>query len=83
MILHSPKEFAVIAVNQRKKLGLTQSMVAEKVGLKQKTISAFETRPESVMLCTAFLILSALDLELKLNVKNKNSERSTKWGQEW
>jgi HTH-type transcriptional regulator/antitoxin HipB len=83
MILHSSKDLAIIAINQRKKLGLTQSEVASRVGLKQKTISAFETRPESVMLLTAFLILSALDLKLDLITKNESFAKPIKWSQEW
>jgi HTH-type transcriptional regulator/antitoxin HipB len=83
MILYSPKDLALIAISQRKKLGLTQSDVAERVGLKQKTISAFENRPGSVMLLTALLIISALDLELDLTAKNESSAKLTKWSQEW
>lgn len=70
-------------MTQRKKLGLTQIEVANKVGLTQKTISAFENRPESVMLATAFLILSSLELELELLQKNKRKLENSKWNQEW
>ncbi len=83
MIVRSPKELAVIITNQRKQLGLSQTTVAERVGLKQKTISAFENNPESVMLETAFLILSALSLHVEVSPKNKVSSKKGKWIQEW
>ncbi len=82
MIIRSPKELAIIVTEQRKKLGLSQSEVAELVGLKQKTISAFENNPESVMLSTAFLILSALHLDIKTIPKNAGDEPH-RWNQEW
>lgn len=83
MIMRSPNELALIAVNQRKQLGLSQSEVADRVGLKQKTISAFENKPESTKLGTVFLILSALHLELKTLSKDKDSDDITNWDQEW
>lgn len=83
MVIHSPKELAIMAANQRKKLGLTQSEIADKVGLKQKTISAFENNPESVMLTTTFLILSSLHFTIELKPKNKDNELDVKWDQEW
>lgn len=82
MIIRSPKELAIIVMEQRKKLGLSQSEVAELVGLKQKTISAFENNPERVMLSTAFLILSALHLDIKTIPKNARDEPN-RWNQEW
>lgn len=83
MILHSPEQLAIHAIAQRKKLGLTQSEVAERVGLKQKTISAFENRPESIMLSTAFLILSSLNLELEVSSKKLSQQKSQSWDQAW
>ena len=82
MIIRSPEQLAILVVDQRKKLGLTQSEVAERVGLKQKTISAFENNPESVMLPTAFLILSALHLDITVAPKVVDNESSA-WGHEW
>lgn len=62
MIIRSPKEFAAWAVHRRKMLGLTQTELGDQAGLKQKTISAFENAPDNMRLSTAFLILSALEL---------------------
>jgi HTH-type transcriptional regulator/antitoxin HipB len=60
MFIRSPKELASLAIGQRKKLGLSQTALGELVGLKQKTISAFENKPESTELNTLFRILSAI-----------------------
>jgi HTH-type transcriptional regulator/antitoxin HipB len=82
MFIPSPKELALAVIDQRKKLGLSQTEVANLVGLKQKTISAFENKPESTQLDTLFRILSAVGLDLtastKSTVKNKNQ-----WKEEW
>lgn len=83
MIIRTSKELALAAAKQRKKLGLTQSEVAHRVGLQQKTISAFENNPESIMLETAFLILSSLHLDLELNPKSEDLNKNDKWTQEW
>lgn len=82
MLIRSPKELALMIANQRKKLKLSQTEVSQLVGLKQKTISALENRPESIQLETLFRILSALNLDMKL--ANKNAEAAnTQWKEEW
>lgn len=83
MITHSAKDLAIFAITQRKSLGLTQSEVADMVGLKQKTISAFENNPEKVMLSTAFLILSALNVELQLIGIKNSDKKSNNWVHPW
>ncbi len=80
--IRSPKEFALQVMSQRKKLKLSQSAVGNLVGLKQKTISAFENKPESTQLETLFRILSALNLDLKLADKGK-TEVNSEWSEEW
>jgi HTH-type transcriptional regulator / antitoxin HipB len=73
---------AEIARDRRCQLGLSQTEAADLVGLNQKTISAFELKPESTKLETFFKILSALNLEIHLVPKeqNKSAER---WPEEW
>ena len=84
MFVNSPKELALLVVNQRKKLGLTQAQVGDKVGLKQKTISAFENNPATVKLSTAFLIISSLELCLDASLKdNVTSNNLGGWDQPW
>jgi len=83
MLARSLKELALLVADYRRQLGLTQAEVADRVGLKQKTISAFENNPERTMLSTAFLILSALHLETQIQPKHKKSDDVSQWGQEW
>lgn len=82
MLIPSAKELAALITDQRKKLNLTQAEVADRVGLQQKTISAFENKPEGTKIETLFQILSALNLDLNLTPKKSNVTK-TQWQQEW
>lgn len=81
--IRSPKELAMLVTHQRKKLRLSQAEVANLVGLKQKTISAFENKPEGTKLDTLFLILSAVKLDLTVLEKDKNTVIESQWKEEW
>lgn len=83
MIIRSPKELALFVASCRKKLGLSQAEVGMRVGLKQKTISAFENKPESTKVDTLFQILSAVNLDLKILSKDEASDAESKWKKEW
>jgi HTH-type transcriptional regulator / antitoxin HipB len=83
MMIHSPRELAEFTKDYRRRKKLSQAEVGDRVGLRQNTVSAFESRPESTKLDTFFRLLSALDLELKM-VPRGDTSRSTKgWDQEW
>jgi HTH-type transcriptional regulator/antitoxin HipB len=81
MLIQSPKHLALHVVNQRKKLKLTQTEAGQRVGLKQKTISGFENRPEGSTLETLFLILSAVNLDIQ--VLPKNATADSQWKEEY
>jgi HTH-type transcriptional regulator/antitoxin HipB len=83
MLTRSPKELALLVISQRKKLKLSQAEVANLVGLKQKTISAFENKPEGTKLDTLFLILSAVKLDITVLAKDKISATGSQWKEEW
>jgi HTH-type transcriptional regulator/antitoxin HipB len=83
MLIHSPKELALLVVNQRKKLKLSQAAVGKLVGLKQQTISEFEIKPERTELNTLFQILSAVNLDITVLTKDKITPTTTKWKEEW
>lgn len=83
MFIRSPKELALFAVSQRKKLGLNQAEVGKLIGLKQQTISEFEIKPESTQLNTLFRIFSALKLDIKILVKGEENQSDTQWKEEW
>lgn len=80
MLTRSPKELALFVINQRKKLKLSQAEVANLVGLKQKTISAFENKPERTKIETLFLILSAVKLDISILSKDSHISQ---WDKEW
>ncbi len=83
MYIRSPKELALLVMNQRKKLKLSQAEVGKLVGLKQQTISDFEIKPESTKLSTLFYILSAVNLDIKLLAKDDPARTETQWKGEW
>lgn len=83
MLARSPKDLSLLVINQRKKLKLSQAEVANRVGLKQKTISAFENKPESTKLETLFYILSAVNLDFTVLSKDDNAFTSKQWREEW
>lgn len=68
---------------------LSQGKVANKVGIRQDTVSSFEQHPDSTKLETFFKILSALNLELMVTPRNAeaaNNEPSvatSSWKEEW
>ena len=82
-----------IRLNQKQ----SQTDAAKKVGIRQDTISNFELNADSTKLHTLFKILSALNLELEVKVRNsKLSEQQqgnnsaaivntsdSKWKEEW
>ena len=78
----SPEMLAQALKNIRKERQLSQSTVADSVGVKQATISGFENRPEASRVETLFKLLTALDLELHLSDRNSKQTESG-WDQEW
>jgi HTH-type transcriptional regulator/antitoxin HipB len=64
-------------MSQRKKLKLSQLEVGKLVGLSQKTISAFENKPESTQLGALFRILSALNLDITLSAKDEPQKKES------
>ena len=83
MLIHSPQELALLIISQRKKLKLSQGDVANRVGLRQATVSYIENKPEGTKLDTLFNILSAVNLDIYLVPKNKSIPEDKGWNQEW
>nr|WP_314266046.1 type II toxin-antitoxin system antitoxin HipB [uncultured Moellerella sp.] len=83
MKITSARLLAQAVRNSRKIRRLTQSDTAEKVGIKQTTISSFENNPDSTKLETLFKILSALNLELYVVSRDEPSPENKQWSQEW
>ncbi|MBT3339977.1 MAG: helix-turn-helix domain-containing protein [Planctomycetes bacterium] len=63
----------------RRRLGLTQTQAAARVGLLQKTVSALETNPERCQIESLFRLLSALELDLFLDSKPADAVHEDKF----
>ncbi len=74
MLIRSPKEMAIHLAAERKQRKMSQSTVADAVGLKQSTVSALENKPDNIRLDTLFRVPSALDLDIQLVPKAKHLE---------
>ncbi len=82
MMIHNPGELALFIKSQRKRLKRNQTQLGEMVGLRQSTVSAFETNPEATKLDTLFRILAAADIEIELRPRD-HSKKHTNWKGEW
>ncbi len=83
MIISSPTVLAEYARDRRKQMGLNQSEVGDRTGIRQVTVSAFENRPDGTKLETLFKLLSALELELQIVPKEQAGDTSRGWDEEW
>lgn len=83
MLIPSSQELALMVIEQRKKLKLSQADVGKRVGLKQQTISAFENKPANTKLDTLFHILSAVHLDLLIVSKQNTLSQKKQWKEEW
>lgn len=81
-MIYSPRQLANHIKLLRQKNQWTQSQLAQKVGLKQSTISHFENNPDLITLSTLFKILQSLELTLDVQEKNAstvNSDQENDW----
>jgi HTH-type transcriptional regulator / antitoxin HipB len=79
MIIRSAKDLALYLNDKRKQLKMSQSEVADLVGLKQDTISKFENSPDNSRIDTLFRILSALNLNISLVEKGQETHEEIEW----
>jgi len=93
MKVTNSKQLSSYLKDVRLTTGLSQSKVGNKVGIRQDTVSNFEQNPDSTKLDTFFKILSALNLELDIKVRNSDLTASSpdgktalseqEWNEEW
>lgn len=93
MKVTNAKQLSTYLKDARLNEHLSQSKVASKVGIRQDTVSSFELNPDSTKLETLFKLLSALNLELDVKVRNTKlmDERhhdnaivpDQEWKEEW
>lgn len=97
MKVTNSKQLSAYIKDIRRNQKQSQTDTARKVGIRQDTVSNFEKNPDSTKLETLFKILSALNLELEVKVRNSElsdqqkgndlddnlSTSSTNWKEEW
>ncbi len=83
MRVNSAKELSVYLQDKRLSNNLSQTTVADLASMRQATVSAFESKPDSAKLETLFKLLSALDLELEVRPKGSTSDQNTPSKLEW
>ncbi|WP_434641142.1 type II toxin-antitoxin system antitoxin HipB [Klebsiella sp. I138] len=69
-MIYSPVQLANYLRLVRQKNQWTQSDLAQRMGIKQATISNFENHPEKTTLTTVFKILQSLELSMVVCEKN-------------
>lgn len=70
-LARTPNQIGTIIRRRRKKLGLSQSTLGEKAGLRQETISLIETGNPAARLDTILAVLAALDLEFQIGTRSR------------
>lgn len=65
-LARTPKQIGTIIRRNRKRLGMSQSNLGDRVGLRQETISLIETGNPATRLDTMLSVLAALDLEFHI-----------------
>ncbi|MGY0154240.1 helix-turn-helix domain-containing protein [Edwardsiella tarda] len=83
MKITNAKQLSAYLRNVRLSEDLSQGKVANKVGIRQDTVSSFELQPDTTKLETFFKILSALDLELEVRPRGRDTQSPEGWKEEW
>lgn len=66
MKINTPKDISAIIRDSRKLKGWTQADLAERIGVYQRDISNYETKPEKVSADMLIKLCAALDLEFNI-----------------
>lgn len=88
MKVTTAKQLSNYLKDTRLSLKLSQSKVANKVGIRQDTVSSFEQNPDSTKLETLFKLLASLNLELEVkkrgaSIDNIHLDNTSLDGQDW
>jgi len=73
-LARSPKQLGNVIRRHRKRLGLNQSELGERAGLRQETISLIETGNPAVRLDTLLAVLAALNLEFQIAARSQKRD---------
>ena len=75
-VIRTSQQLGPILQGYRKTRALTQIQVGQTIGLPQSEISKLELDPSSASLARVFKLLAALDLELVVRPRGKNTPPS-------
>lgn len=67
----SPKQFGELVRQARKKRNMSQSDLADKIGVRQGTISMIESGNSATKLSTMLDILTAFDLDISVTQRTR------------
>lgn len=73
-LARTPQQIGTTIRRMRKRLGLTQSALGDRVGLRQETISLIETGNPATRLDTMLSVLAALDLEFRIAARTRGTD---------
>ena len=71
-VIRLSSQLGALLQTERRRLAMSQTELARKVGTHQKTISAIENGNEGTKLETLLRIIAALDLDLQIVPRGKN-----------
>ena len=67
MKINTPKDLGAIIKDSRKSRDWTQADLAERIGVFQKDISNWETKPEKITIDMLIILCAALDLDFNID----------------
>lgn len=84
MNITSAKQLSAYLRDVRLAQKRSQGKVAERVGIRQDTVSSFELNPGATKLETLFKILAALELSSDIKPRNDAAgSTAARWPEEW
>ena len=73
-LARTPKQIGTTIRRNRKRLGMSQSELGDRAGLRQETISLIETGNPATRLDTMLSVLAVLDLEFQVAARSRGSD---------
>lgn len=73
-LARTPHQIGALIRRYRRRLGLSQSGLGEKAGLRQETISLIETGNPAARLDSILAVLAALDLEFRVEARSRKHD---------
>lgn len=73
-LARTPTQIGNTIRRHRKRLGMSQSELGSRVGLRQETISLIETGNPATRLDTLLAVLAALELEFRIATRSRGSD---------